>query len=54
MKAKFYICRPCGNLAELVNNSGVPMVCCGQKMDELIPGTVEASVLYPPREANIN
>ena len=43
MKAKFYICRHCGNLAELVNNSGVPMVCCGQKMEALIPNTTDAA-----------
>ena len=33
--AKFYICRRCGNLAGMVRDSGVPMVCCGQKMEEL-------------------
>ena len=43
MKAKFYICRHCGNLAELVNNSGVSMVCCGQKMEALIPNTTDAA-----------
>ena len=41
--AKFYICRRCGNLAGMVRDSGVPMVCCGQKMEELVPNTVEAS-----------
>ncbi|MBR2478799.1 MAG: desulfoferrodoxin [Clostridia bacterium] len=43
MKAKFYICRHCGNLVELVNNSGVPVVCCGQKMEALIPNTTDAA-----------
>ena len=32
MNAKFYICRHCGNLVGMVNDSGVPLVCCGQKM----------------------
>src|SRR5699024_6037805 len=41
--AKFYICRRCGNLAGMVRDSGVPIVCCGQKMEELVPNTVEAS-----------
>ena len=41
---KFYICRHCGNLAELVKSSGVNMVCCGDKMTELKPNTAEASV----------
>ncbi len=43
MKTKFYICRRCGNLVEMVKESGVAMVCCGQKMEELVPNTVEAS-----------
>lgn len=40
---KFYICSHCGNLIEMVHNAGVPVFCCGQKMDELVPNTVEAS-----------
>lgn len=43
MKSKFYICRHCGNLIEIINNSGVPVVCCGEAMEELKPNTVEAS-----------
>ena len=43
MKAKFYICRHCGNLVHMIHDAGVPMMCCGQKMDELLPNTVEAS-----------
>ena len=40
---KFYICPHCGNLVEMVNDAGVNPVCCGQKMTELVPNTVEAS-----------
>ena len=40
---KFYICEHCGNLIGMINDAGVPMMCCGQKMTELKPGTVEAS-----------
>lgn len=40
---KFYICEHCGNLVEKIEDAGVPVVCCGQKMTELVPGTVEAS-----------
>lgn len=43
MKTKFYICRHCGNLVEMINSSGVPMICCGEKMEELRPNTTEAS-----------
>jgi len=40
---KFYICEHCGNIIGMVHDSGVPVVCCGQKMTRLEPGTVEAS-----------
>ena len=41
--SKFYICEHCGNLVGMINESGVSMICCGQKMTRLEPGTVEAS-----------
>lgn len=40
---KFFICLHCGNLADLVDNKGVSLVCCGDKMAELVPNMVEAS-----------
>ena len=40
---KFYICEHCGNIIDIVHDAGVPMMCCGQKMTRLEPGTVEAS-----------
>ena len=43
MKTKFYICPHCGNLIGMVKDKGVPVVCCGQKMQPLVPNTVEAS-----------
>ena len=43
MKPKFYVCGHCGNLIGMVHSAGVPMMCCGQKMDALEPNTVEAS-----------
>ena len=44
MEQKFYICEHCGNIIAYVKNSGVPVMCCGQKMKELVAGTTEASV----------
>ncbi|MDR2719530.1 MAG: desulfoferrodoxin [Nitrososphaerota archaeon] len=41
---KFFVCKHCGNMVETIKNTGVPMVCCGEKMSELVPNTVEASV----------
>ncbi len=43
MKSKFFICRHCGNLAGLIHDAGVPMMCCGQKMEALVPNTTDAA-----------
>ena len=40
---KFYVCEHCGNIIGMVKDKGVPVMCCGQKMKELVPNTVEAS-----------
>ena len=40
---KFYICKRCGNIVGLIKDSGVPMICCGEKLTELAANTVEAS-----------
>ncbi len=44
MEMKFYRCEICGQIIAIVKKTGVPVVCCGQKMTELIPGTTDASV----------
>ena len=43
LNTKFYICPHCGNIVEMVHDTGVKPFCCGQKMNELIPNTVDAS-----------
>lgn len=43
-KALFYRCSICGNMVEMIRNSGVPLVCCGKPMEGLIPNTTEAAV----------
>ena len=40
---EFYICRHCGNIIAYVKNSGVPVICCGEKMTRLVPNTTDAS-----------
>ena len=40
---KFFICEHCKNLVGSIHDSGVPMICCGQKMTALEANTVEAS-----------
>ena len=44
MSVKFYICERCGNEITFVKNSGVPVMCCGEIMQEIIPGTTDASI----------
>lgn len=40
---KFYRCEKCGNLVGVVKETGVPLMCCGQKMTELVPGTSDGA-----------
>lgn len=37
----FYYCKVCGNIITYATDSGVKVVCCGEEMQEMIPGTVE-------------
>lgn len=43
MEQKFYICNHCGNIIAFAKSSGVPVMCCGQKMAELVPGTSDGA-----------
>ena len=43
MKQKFYIRKHCGNLVAMIRDAGAPILCCGEKMHEIKPGTTEAS-----------
>ncbi|MBR2742695.1 MAG: desulfoferrodoxin [Clostridia bacterium] len=40
---KFFICKKCGNFAGMIVSSGAPMICCGEKMTEVVPNTTEAA-----------
>ncbi len=40
---RYFICETCGNIVELVQDSGVPVMCCGKKMVELVPGTSDGA-----------
>ena len=43
MEQSFFICNHCGNMIAFVNDSGNPVVCCGELMHEVIPGAIDAS-----------
>ena len=40
---KFYVCSHCGNIVGMLHDAGVPLMCCGQKMQKLEAGAVDAS-----------
>ena len=44
MEMKFYRCEHCGQIVAIVKGTGVPIICCGQPMTEIVPGTVDAAV----------
>lgn len=39
----FYFCKHCGNIIEYVKDTGVPVMCCGEQMQELVPGTSDGA-----------
>lgn len=43
MAVKFYKCAHCGNVIVKMVDSKVPVVCCGEVMQELVPNTVDAA-----------
>ncbi len=43
MKQKFLKCPHCGNIVAMVKGVGVPVMCCGQAMEELVPNTTDAA-----------
>ncbi len=43
MEQKFFICKKCGTMVAMVKKGKCNPSCCGEAMEEIIPGTVEAS-----------
>lgn len=43
MEQKFLKCEHCGNIVAVVKNVNDSIICCGEKMKQIIPGTIEAS-----------
>jgi superoxide reductase len=44
MGMKFYRCAHCGQIVAIVKETGVPVICCGEPMQEIVPGSVDAAV----------
>ena len=41
---RYFYCAHCGNIIAYFEDKGVPVICCGEPMKELVPGTVDAAV----------
>ena len=50
MELKLYRCAHCGNVAFKLVDKGVPLFCCGQKMDELVP---MSRIMTAPNVTNV-
>ena len=44
MKNRFFICEHCGNIVGLIHDGGVPLMCCGSKMTELVAGAKDGAL----------
>ena len=44
MDMKFYKCAHCGQIVAIVENKPCPVMCCGEAMQEIIPGTSDGAV----------
>ena len=44
MELKLYRCAHCGNIVYKVVDNGVPVFCCGEKMEELVPNTTDGAL----------
>ena len=42
-ETKFYHCEICKKVIEAIHNPGVPTICCGESMKNLIANTVDAA-----------
>lgn len=43
MEMRFYRCARCGQIIAIVKKTGIPVYCCGEPMQELVAGAVDAA-----------
>ena len=43
MEMEYYRCAHCRPIIAIVKKTGVPVKCCGENMQKIIPGTTDAS-----------
>ena len=51
---KFYRCNHCGNIIYFMENKGVPVMCCGEKMNELVACSTDAATEKHVPVVNVN
>ena len=44
MEMKFYRCKHCGQIIAIVKKTEAKVMCCGDVMEEIIPGSMDASL----------
>lgn len=44
MEMKFLKCEHCGQIVAMVKETGVPIICCGEPMQEMVANTTDAAV----------
>ena len=44
MEMEFYRCKHCGQIIAIVKKTGVPIICCGEPMEKIVPGTSDGAV----------
>lgn len=44
MKMRFYRCAVCGKVIAVLSDTGIPTICCGQEMKELVPNKTDGAV----------
>lgn len=54
MEIKFRVCKHCGNIVEMVKDTGVSVMCCGEKMTELKANTSDGATEKHVPVINVN
>ena len=44
MEIKYLKCAKCGQIISVIKDTGVPIICCGQPMELIEAGVVDASL----------
>lgn len=44
MELKLYRCAHCGNVVWKLVDKGVPIICCGEPMQEMVPNTTDGAL----------